>query len=64
MRAITLRRIGWPRWAWYWRASFQAASTASLPPDTKKKRLMFAGVISASFSASAIAGGCAYVQFV
>ena len=37
---MTLRRIGWPLAAWYWRASFQADSTASEPPETKNARLM------------------------
>ena len=33
-RAIAFQRRC-PRAAWYWRASFQAASTASEPPETK-----------------------------
>ena len=61
---MTLRRSGWPLAAWYWRASFQAASTASEPPETKNARLMSGGASSASRAASSAAGGCANVQFV
>ena len=61
---MTLRRIGSPLAAWYWRASFQADSTASEPPETKNARLMLGGASSASFAASSMAGGWANVQFV
>ena len=61
---MTLRRIGWPFAAWYCRASFQADSTASEPPETKNARLMLGGASPASRAASSAAGGCANVQFV
>ena len=41
-RAIAFQRRS-PRAVWYWRASFQAASTASEPPDTKNTRLRSPG---------------------
>jgi hypothetical protein len=53
-----------PRAAWYWRASFQAASTASEPPETKKTRFRSPGARSATVAASSIARGWAYDQLV
>ena len=53
-----------PRAAWYCRASFQADSTASEPPETKNALLMCGGASSASFVASSIARGWAYDQLV
>ena len=58
-RAMTLYRSGWPMARKYWRASFQADSTASEPPVVKNTRLRSPGASSASFAASSIAGGCA-----
>ncbi len=48
-----------PRAAWYWRASFQADSTASDPPETKKTRSRSPGASEATSAASSIARGCA-----
>ncbi len=48
-----------PRTAKYWRASFQADSTASDPPETKKTRLRSPGASDATSAASSIARGCA-----
>ena len=48
-----------PLSAWYWRESFQADSTASLPPDTKNTRWSGPGASAATSSASSIARGCA-----
>ena len=42
-RLITLVRWGWPVMRKYWRASFQADSTASEPPVVKKTRLRSPG---------------------
>ena len=59
LRLMTLVRWGWPMSLKYWRASFQADSTASEPPVVKKMRLMSPGVSSAIFSASSTAFGWA-----
>ena len=59
LRLITFFRSGWPVTAKYWRASFQADSTASEPPVVKKIRLQSPGVSSASRSASSMAIGWA-----
>ena len=53
-----------PRTEWYWRASFQADSTASEPPETKKTRFRSPGASEATSAASSMARGCAYDQFV
>ena len=53
-----------PRAVWYWRASFQAASTASEPPETKKQRCRSPGARSASSCASSIERGWAKVQLM
>ena len=53
-----------PRAWWYWRASFQADSTASEPPETKNTRLRSPGVSCAISCASSIARGCEYDQLV
>ena len=58
-RLITLERSGWPISRKYWRASFQADSTASEPPVVKKIRLQSPGVSEASRSASSMARGWA-----
>jgi hypothetical protein len=58
-----LRRCGSPRAAWYWRASFHAASTASEPPEVKNTRSSPGGASSAIRAASSIERGCATVQF-
>ena len=57
-RAIAFQRRS-PRAAWYWRASFQADSTASEPPEQKKTRLRSPGATEATSAASSIARGCA-----
>ena len=44
---------------WYWRASFQADSTASEPPDVKNTRLRSPGASAAIRAASSTAIGCA-----
>jgi hypothetical protein len=62
-RATAFQRLS-PFAMWYCRASFQADSTASEPPETKNARLTLSGASSASFAASSIARGCAYDQFV
>jgi hypothetical protein len=46
----------------YWRASFQADSTASLPPVVKNARLRLPGASCASRAASSMAVGWVYVQ--
>jgi len=46
----------------YWRASFQADSTASAPPVVKKTRLRSPGARSARRAASSMAVGWAKVQ--
>jgi hypothetical protein len=63
-RAIALVRCGCPIARKYSRASFHAASTASLPPLVKKTRSIPPGATDASFAASSIAAGCAVPQFV
>ena len=64
--AIALYRLPGcaPRAMWNCRASFHADSTASEPPDTKKTRLRSPGASDATSSASSIARGCEYDQFV
>ena len=57
-RAIAFQRRS-PRAAWYWRASFQADSTASEPPEQKKTRFRSPGVSEATSAASSIALGWA-----
>ena len=64
MRRATAFQRRSPRAWWYWRASFQADSTASEPPETKKTRFRSPGASDASSCASSIARGCAYDQFV
>ena len=46
----------------YWRASFQADSTASDPPLVKKMRFRSPGASSARRAANSMAGGCAAFQ--
>ena len=64
--AIALYRVptSAPRATWNCRASFHADSTASEPPETKKTRLRSPGASDATSSASSIARGCEYDQFV
>ena len=62
-RPIAFQRRS-PRAAWYCRASFQADSTASEPPETKNTRFRSPGASCATSCASSIARGCAYDQFV
>ena len=62
-RAIAFQRRS-PRAVWYWRASFQAASTASEPPDTKNTRLRSPGASAATSAASSIERGWAKVQLI
>ena len=61
-RLITLVRSGCPIIPKYWRATFQADSTASEPPEVKKTRLRSPGVSAATRSASSTARGWAYVH--
>jgi hypothetical protein len=63
LREIAFQRRS-PRAAWYWRASFQADSIASEPPETKNALVSSPGARSATVDASSIARGCAYDQFV
>ena len=56
---MTLVLLGWPVSLWYWRASFSADSTASLPPLVKNTRLRSPGAKAATRAASSIAGGWA-----
>ena len=56
---MTFVLFGLPVSLWYWRASFSAVSTDSLPPEVKKTRLRSPGAIDARRAASSIAGGCA-----
>ena len=53
---------GWPVWRWYWRAIFMAASVASEPLLISLIVFRSPGVISASFSASRMAGRIRGVQ--
>ena len=53
-----------PRARWYSRASFQAASVASDPPDTKKALFSSPGASPASSTASSIERGWANVQLM
>ena len=57
-RPIAFQRRS-PRAAWYWRASFQADSTASEPPEQKKTRFRSPGASEATSAASSIARGWA-----
>ena len=58
-RLTTLCRSGWPITLKYWRASFQADSTASEPPVVKNTRLRSPGVNEARRAASSTAPGWA-----
>ena len=58
-REITFVLFGLPVTLKYWRASFSADSTASLPPLVKNTRFRSPGVSDAIFAASSIARGCA-----
>ena len=59
---MALVRCGWPMTLKYWRASFHADSTASLPPPVKKTLFMSPGASSDRRSASSMAVGWAYPQ--
>ena len=62
MRLITLVLAGLPISLKYCLASFQAVSTASLPPVVKNTLFSSPGARAASRSASSMAGGVAYDQ--